>query len=150
MKQRIQESLQEASNLDDVKKIMIDIFKTLKKEGNTQIGFVSGIITSEGPENVQKNIERLRRFTDHIRSQNDFPIFSSTDIFNDDLYKRIHKDLPDREAWEQFYRDILGTEEKFITHIFMTPKWKLSHGAVDEHETASKLGINIHYLEAEI
>jgi hypothetical protein len=77
-------------------------------------------------------------------------IFSSVDLFyGNEFYNQIEDTrLPYKErrtAFIGFYREIL--QNSFITDIFMTPRWQKSEGATDEHETAKKQKLTIHYVE---
>ena len=110
-----------------------------------RIGYVSGIISSDGPDKIQENIERLKRFTDTVRSAYQFPVFSATDIFTDEIYQRCSKDRPLLNAdFIQFWRNLL--EAGLVTDVFMTPRWEESEGATDEHSIAEQEGLNIHYI----
>jgi len=150
MRERIEEAVKKANSIEDVKDGVLIVLKELRNEGNQRIGYVSGLITSEGPENINKNVKRLIRFTNYIRSQNDFPIFSSTDVVSDALFKRLGAQLFKQADWEEFWRDVLGSEERYVTDMFMTPRWEKSRGATDEHKTAKKVGMQIHHLTEEI
>jgi len=151
IKERIRTKSQSSESLDDVKKHLFEIFRDLKTEGYNKLGYVAGIITAEGPENMAKNLKRLEKFTDLVRSQNDFPIFSPTDIFDRALFAKLEANGFKNADWEVFFRQVLSGEgQHFVTDIFMTPKWEISHGSTDEHKTAKENGIEIHYLTDEI
>ncbi|MBP9817176.1 hypothetical protein KBC75_00280 [Candidatus Shapirobacteria bacterium] len=116
----------------------------MRQQGITQIGYVSGIISSEGPENIPKNLKRLDKYTKNLRRLHHFPIFSQNDIFSDDVYEAIKKSGATHSDFEDFYRRVHGSG--FITHMFMTPKWELSLGATDEHKTALQSALKLIYL----
>ncbi|MDP2637770.1 MAG: DUF4406 domain-containing protein [Candidatus Levybacteria bacterium] len=127
-------------------KVIKEINKNTKMK---RLGFVSGILTSEGDKNMPRNIERLRRYTKEIRDTHNFPIFSSVDVFGDGIYDQIEESKFERELREhhfvQFWKMILETGH--ITDIFMTPKWDKSRGAKIEHEVAQKIKIKIHIVD---
>lgn len=150
MKEKIAAAVKEANSLDQVKSALFTVFKEYRKMGHTRIGYVSGIITSEGPENIDRNVKRLDEFTEHVRKTQTFPIFSSTDVFDTALFARIGIPTIKATNWEDFWAEILGHEERFITDIFMTPKWEKSRGATDEHRVAKEVGMNIVYVTEEL
>lgn len=149
MKEQIYLAVYNATTLANVRDGLFTVFTNTRKEGQQKIGYVSGIITSEGRENIPRNIDRLAKFTEHIRTQQDFPVFSPTDVFYDELIDRLVANNLKNDDFIQFWREVLGAEEKFITDIFMTPRWELSQGATDEHDLSKKLGLTIHYIETE-
>ncbi|MCL4365593.1 DUF4406 domain-containing protein [Candidatus Marsarchaeota archaeon] len=134
-------ALTDADSLDDVKRGVIGV---LNEVGNgSRLGYVSGIITSDTPELVDLNMRRLAEYTDYLRSDVAFPVFSSTDIFSNELEDKLSCNTIGE--WHSFWRDVL--EQGHVTDIFMTPRWRSSAGAKDEHETAKRIGISIHYME---
>ena len=149
MKKLIQSVFYEVTTLNQASAKLISLFGTIKSDGNVgRIGYVAGIINSEGLEFAERNHKRLAYYTRFLRKQHRFPIFSSPDIFTDNVYKRLQEmQMPFIEREQKFYifwRSLLSSGH--ITDIFMTPHWKVSKGAVDEHETAKKKGLKIHYL----
>ena len=138
-----------ASNLIEVRLSVVQVLEEAKtKHVSGRLGYVSGIITSDGDEKILENTNRLENYTNDIRKIQKFPIFSPTDIFSDDLNARLQEmKLPKEEREEKFivfWREILTSGH--VTDIFMTPRWRKSRGAQDEHKTALKVGIGIHYL----
>ncbi len=150
MKERIEEAVRNAKNIDEVKSLVLSVLEETRSKGAERVGYVAGLITSEGPENIDKNVQRLVKFTDNIRTQKDFPIFSSTDVISDELFERLGLEEFQKTDWEKFWRDILGAEGRYITDIFMTPRWEVSRGSRDEHAVAKEVGMQIHYLTEEI
>ncbi|MFA6518986.1 MAG: DUF4406 domain-containing protein [Candidatus Shapirobacteria bacterium] len=148
MKDKIKKITPQASTLDELALLLKKLFSDMWDEGITQIGYVSGIITAEGPENIPKNILRLEKFTAEIRGKSSFPIFSATDIFDDDLFARLSLTGAKNADYEVFWRQILGSG--FVTHMYMTPRWEISHGACDEHQVAKNLNMEIVYIFDEI
>lgn len=149
MKAKLAKVLVDSTNLASVRDKVIALFdQTTQRTGTKRIGYVAGIINSDGPEKVEENRQRLAEYTERIRGEQDFPIFSATDIFTKELFTRLEEVKlggPEKtQAFLQFWREIL--EKGRITDIFMTPRWEQSLGARDEHETATRLGITIHYV----
>ncbi len=132
-----------AGTLDDVLEGVVSVLNGINAEGDGRIGYVSGILTSDTPELVEVNARRLEGYTDYLRRDAKFPVFSSTDIFSGELADRFGG-LGEAE-WHRFWRRVL--EDGRVTDIFMTPRWRGSAGAKDEHETAKRIGLTIHYVE---
>lgn len=149
MKQQIREVVKDAKNLNQIKQSLIKLFQDIKEtDQHTQLGYVAGILYSDGPEHFERNRQLLATRTEIIRKTQSFPIFSAHDIFSDGIYSQIeernfsHQDR--RDIFITFWRDIVGSG--FVTDIFMTPRWEFSEGAIDEHETAQKFSLTIHYF----
>lgn len=47
----------EARSLDDVRDSMFLVFKEIRAKGYSRIGYVSGIIGSDGHEDIARNLE---------------------------------------------------------------------------------------------
>ncbi len=148
MKETINNKTKIVKNLDELAEAMIGLFIEMYNRGTTEIGYVSGIITSEGLENMPKNIARLERFTDLIKRQSKISVFSPTDIFSDDLFARIDATGAKNTDYELFWRRTLSSG--YVTHMFMTPRWEISHGSRDEHEIAKKQNMKIVYITDEV
>lgn len=151
MKAKLARVLVDSTNLAAVRDKVVALFdQTRQRTGTKRIGYVAGIINSDGPEKVEENRQRLAEYTERIREEQDFPIFSATDIFSKELFAKLEEVKlggPERnEAFMRFWREIL--ESGNVTDIFMTPRWEQSVGATDEHKTATKLGITIHCVGA--
>ncbi len=131
-----------AETLDEVREGVIGVLNSVSA-GGCRIGYVSGIITSDSREYVALNRSRLEGYTEYLRANSEFPVFSSNDIFGSEIEDRLGEN--DEKKWHLFWRDVLTMGN--VTDIFMTPRWKSSAGAKDEHETAKRIGIEIHYME---
>lgn len=147
MKDVIAGALAKATTLREVKELLVPLLeKTYKKE--KRIGYVSGIIFSDGPLHVKRNIQALSDYTDFLRSKHSFSIFSPVDVFYGGLFSNLKESsFPPsarRIVFISFWRDILTSG--FVTDIFMTPRWQQSEGATDEHNIAKEKGITIHYV----
>ncbi|MFA7301277.1 MAG: hypothetical protein WC069_03140 [Candidatus Shapirobacteria bacterium] len=145
MKDKIFGYLKNGKNLDQISYLLIELLKEIHNEGNENIGYVCGVISSEGPENIDKNLVRLENYTEQIRKQYDYPIFSQNDIFTPVVYKIIKESGATHDDFEKFYQKVHGSG--LITYLFMTPKWELSKGATDEYKTAQRCGIKVVFIE---
>lgn len=149
MKELIRAKVKDSSTLDEVRDNLISLFKEFREKGHARIGYVSGIITSDGKEHMARNIKRLEAYTDKIREEQGFPIFAPTDVFDDVLFKRLDANGFVNEDWMMFWEEVLASEERFVTDMFMTPRWQESKGANDEHRIAKEIGMTIVYIEKE-
>ncbi|MDP2671732.1 MAG: DUF4406 domain-containing protein [bacterium] len=144
MTELLQEHVKEASTLAEVLEGVFKAFHVAGDGKKKSIGYVSGIITSDGPDKIQKNIEVLDGYTAKVRAQREFPIFSAVDVFSNEVFARLNAfELP-AESFEDFWRQILNSG--WVSHIFMTPRWQESKGATDEYKTAKKLALKIHFI----
>ena len=147
MQAEIRQAVKDAKTLVEVRDSLFNLFRQLRALGQPRIGYVSGVITSEGKEHVSENIQKLDNFTKQIRTQQEIPVFSATDVFDDTLFERLEAAGFVNTDWEVFWKEVLGTEDKFVTDMFMTPGWEHSHGASDEHRIAQQTGMKIYYLK---
>lgn len=148
MKEIIIPALSNTNTLIEVHQRMIEIFQEIKKKGSDRIGYVAGIISSDGENNIQVNATRLRTITDILRQIHNLPLFACTDIFYSNAPRVSELSLPydERErALNNFWQRIL--ESGHVTDIFMTPRWEISRGAKKEHEIAQKLGLKIYHVD---
>ena len=150
MKEKITEAVKESNSLAQVRESLFDVFREYRLTGHTRIGYVSGAITADGRENIPKNIARLIKFTEHLRTRQEFPLFSATDVFDDELFKRLDAAGFVNADWEIFWREVLGAKERFVTDMFMTPRWEKSNGATDEYRIAQEVGMTIVYIGKEL
>lgn len=151
MKAEIYQAINHSTNLVHVQEGMFEVFKTIKEaEPNQRIGYVSGLISSEGPENIPKNMKRLEAYTELIRKQYDFPIFSATDVFGNGMHEQVEEFHFEKELQQKHFMDfwdaVLGTGH--VTDIFMTPRWEVSTGAKDEFRIAQAMGMKIYMIES--
>src|SRR3989344_8301647 len=118
MKEIIQPRLKSVGSFGELFSIVCTTLQEVKEKGQTRIGYVSGIISSDGPDKIQENIERLQRITEILRGNHKFPIFSATDIFTSEIYERCSKDRALLNSdFIQFWRNLLGAG--FVTDVFM-------------------------------
>lgn len=109
-----------------------------------RVGYVAGIITSDGPEHIARNNARLARYADYLRSIHPFPLFACPDIFTDEVFAQVGAQHLTVEEWLIFWRKILRLGH--VTDVFMTPRWEVSLGAQDEYKTAQALNLRIHLV----
>ena len=152
MHKNIGPALKNTKTLIHVRDELIKLFKTTKKKnGISKIGYVAGIITSDGPKHFEINRKRLADYARALRKIHKFPVFSSVDVFSKEVYTRLAEmvfSFEKREVkFRLFWREILKSGH--VTDIFMTPRWDKSKGATDEHKTAKKIGLTIHYISEE-
>jgi hypothetical protein len=139
--------LLDANNLTVVASATIKILGDLRAAGADNIGFTCGIISSEGLEHIDRNMKRHAMYTASLRDGIAFPVFSASDVFNDErMFERV-KYLP-QEEWLELWRKVLNSG--FVTHLFFTPRWQKSSGARDEHEVGKGLGLEIYYVQNEL
>ena len=126
MHKNIGPALKSATSLFHVKKELVELFKVTRKQagvGIIRIGYVAGIITSEGPEYFEANRKRLADYVKKLRKIHKFPMFSAVDIFTSEVYERLEEwKLPfvEREVKARsFWRKILKSGH--VTDVFMTP-----------------------------
>lgn len=131
--------------LDHIHDGLVELFREIHAElPGTRLGYVAGIITSDGPKKLWDNIARLERYTDRVREAEGFPVFSATDVFSKELFDRLDVGAVSEKEYQPFWRNVLGCG--YVTDIFLTPRWEESRGATDEWRTATKLGLTIHYV----
>ena len=144
MREIMRDTVRDANSLNEVRDRLAQMFAGVRQgETMTKIGYVSGIISSDGPDHIQDNLKRLEEHAERIRMREQIAIFSPVDVFDDQLYARLNAAQIPQINWQNFWREVL--ELGYVTDIFMTPRWKISSGSTDEHETAARLGIKIHY-----
>lgn len=143
MKELIVPRLAEVGSFDEIVSVIHPLFEELKST-TPRIGYVSGIISSKGVDKIPVYITRLEGYTEHIRTLHQFPIFSATDIFSDQIYERVGG-TRQPENFIKFWRDLFNGWH--VTDMFMTPQWNISIGAQDEYEIAKSQGMRIHFLE---
>lgn len=131
--------------LDEVRRFVTPVFADFReRHGYPRIGYVSGVVTADGPGRIGPNLDRLGYYTQVLQLRRAFPVFSAADIFTLELIARLDAGRHAHHHYVAFWRDILGSGH--ITDVFMTPRWEISRGATDEHTTARARGLRIHYV----
>ncbi len=135
-----------ATSLKQVHEIVLPLLKELQnKHESHRIGYVAGIVASDGVNKIPENLGILAEHTQKIREQNSYPILCASDIFSPESVALFMATGVSRRDFEYFWKRFL--ESGYITDIFMTPRWQNSRGATQEHADAQHLKIAIHYLE---
>lgn len=149
MHRKIGNVLKNTKNLVHVRIELFKLFQQTKNSTETKIGYVAGIINSDGPEYLQRNRKRLVDHARKLRKIHKIPMFTAVDVFPEEIYKNLEEwklSFEKREAKvRNFWRKILKSGH--VTDIFMTPRFEKSKGATDEHRTAKKTSIRIHYVK---
>ena len=136
-------ALAEAEGLAEIKNVVVDILAHVRR-GSGRLGYVAGIIGSDGEERIERNFKILEKHTFFVKEKHGIPVVSASEVFFQELLSRVLSRGVSRDDFELFWRSILASGH--VTDMFMTPRWEQSRGARDEHDTAKKLGIRIHYL----
>lgn len=134
----------ENDSLSGVCEDLIGLLKDVSGGGRVKVGYVSGIITSDGKEHIDRNMALLKRNTSKIRESVGFPVFSAADIFHNESYDKFGG--IEEHEWYAFWRNVL--KSGYITEVFMTPRWEHSAGAKDEFATAGEAGILVNHTFA--
>jgi hypothetical protein len=113
-----------------------------------RLGYVAGIVSSDGPDHIERNMDILRRYEAAIRSRSDYPVFSSADLFSRKVYGQVRLSGLTNQAFMDLWKGIF--EAGFITDVSFTPRWENSEGARDEYKNASFLGMNIEIVYEDI
>jgi len=143
MKTKLKLVLEKADSFNEAEKLLIAFLSDVRQTSG-RVGYVAGLVASEGVEHVSKNYQYLSNFAQEIQKNHNIPVFSCGDIFGNGLFEKLCQNGIDHEAFKLYWRKVIQSE--LITDIFMAPGWERSGGATDEHETAKKLKIKIHYL----
>ncbi len=141
-------SLQESArngNLDSVSFKIADMLRNVRfQHPDRRLGFVAGIIESDGLKFRYPNLEKLFHYTKMLGDEYPFPIFSAADIYGKEFLRRFNS-VNDPDKWDRFWKHILVNGK--VTDIFMTPGWNRSYGAKIEFKIATKIGITIHIID---
>jgi len=142
----IAESIARASTLDEIYAAIAGVFYYLREDWkHPQLGYVSGVVSSDSPAKIEENLARLHDIASQLQKTHTFPIFSPPDIFSKGVLSRVEQAGVKGEDFIQFWRSVLMSG--YVTDIFMTRRWQESRGATDEHKIALQAGLQIHYLK---
>ncbi len=100
-------ALKFATSLLHVEKELIKLLRTTKQQsggGITRIGYVAGILTSDGVDNFENNRKRIIAYADKLRKIHKFPIFCTVDVFSDDVYGKLEEQNLEFEEREIKFR----------------------------------------------
>jgi len=143
MIEAIRELVQTAPDIEVARFELTRIFKEVKRHPGATIGFVSGIVTSDGPEHIARNLQTLSAYAHQIRRGGLFGpnIISPADVFNIPLIAKFDNLGAKESDYLKFWRELLRS--RLIDFVFMTPGWKRSQGATQEYIIAKQLHLNI-------
>lgn len=142
MRERIILALPSSNSLDETAINLISLLADVSLD-DPQIGYVAGIVTSDGTDKIDYHIKRLEKFTEEVRKKVSFPVFSSTEVFGDTKLWQKFEHEP-YQSWLDFWKKVLGSGH--VTDLFLTPGWERSIGAKDEYETAKTRRLQIHLV----
>ncbi|MCL5435555.1 MAG: hypothetical protein M1275_00505 [Patescibacteria group bacterium] len=150
MRELFFEAIGEAENLEEVYKGLLSVLNQLNRRRDMRIGYVAGIITSEGLEHAEKNFKRLDRFTSALRERRGFPMISAPEVFDGEVFVRQRASRPGygKEDFLRFWRSVLASGH--VTDVFFTPRWEESAGSIDEFKTAKALNLRIHFVDKDL
>ncbi len=130
----LQRAVQQAHSLDEIGACVIPVLLNAKnRDPHRRLGYVSGIISSDGPEKMPENIRLLHERTEKIARLEKFPVFGPTYIFTDSVYGNIDAENLTSDDWNNFWASVLiGIADK----MYMTERWQCSKGAQFEFQLA--------------
>lgn len=151
--------------LSDVTKLTLEVMAAHRQEHGVELGFVAGMISSQGMERVNENYDALDRITRHMHtyyrdviegwnpeikySAPQLSVFSATTVFSKQLMMRFAHGP--KKNWLFHWRDVFGegSGEAQIQHLFLSHGWIDSSGSQDEKRTADRLGITTYDLHGD-
>lgn len=143
----LRSSIKGAHNLTLVQTKIVGVLNDVILPNASHLGFVSGILSSDGLEFRAQNLRKLQEYTNILRKEIPFPLFSAGDFYDEDFFNRFdHINNPKR--WDKFWKYIFVNGK--VTDLFMTPRWEKSEGARYEFELGKWMGITIHMVEDKI
>lgn len=147
IRRELQARLVDIFSLDDLVPILEMILARARvASGSIKLGYVSGIISCDGPEKIPENLAKLRKQVKEIQPEFGFPIFSSACVFyGDEVYRAVARKGPitNEDEYRNFWCKVL--ECGFISDIIMMKRWEESIGAKREKVCSEKLGIVVHF-----
>lgn len=142
--------MNEAADLDEGYYKLSALFRNLKRQNSTlPITYVAGIVTSDGPQNIDKNMQMLSVYVDRLISDNRFgpQVFSASDVFNRPLFAKFDNAGAENSDYLNFWVKILRT--KTVDNLLLTPGWRRSNGATAENNVAKQVKLNIFWANLE-
>ena len=107
MRSSIRSLLASLTSLDQIKAEVINFFSEIRKQ-NSKIGYVSGVITSDGQDKIEFNRKKLIEYTNLLEDVNNFPLFSAVDVFSDKVYKNLQEMELEHEEREKKFMEFWG------------------------------------------
>lgn len=142
----LQDQLRAASTMKEVRDGLIALLARVKAEHpEERILYVIGIISSDGAEHVQRNLDALERNTKLLREHYGPFVFSARSVWSDELFARVGSPNIPEQDFIQLWDEMLHCG--CISGLLLTPRWEISRGAQDEHRIARSLNLEIHCPE---
>jgi hypothetical protein len=144
MKDKFKRHAKGLITFDDIADAVIKVLNEEKlKHPDHIVNFVSGSVTSDGPEYIQRNLKKLIKHTENVAKKTKAPTFSANYVV--DLFSQV---IPQSDNVKpnrlKFWDNIMKSQ--LITDVYMAPGWEKSIGATEEHKLAKKLKMEMHYL----
>jgi len=139
-------NVERAESLQDLyARVVTTLYVIRRDEPQSKIAFVSGIVTSDGVEHIEENLQRLRDYSLRIRQHKFIYAFSAGDVFPMELINKLLAQGSTNEDvtafWESLFRQSL------VTDMIFTPGYERSAGSQMEKRIAEELGLPMHYLD---
>lgn len=143
--------LEASSTLAQVKDSLLGLLGNIKRVSpKSEIWFISGVITAEGPEFRSRNRELIRNYGEYIRNKHYSLAFSAVDVFSEGLIAKVKASGAKSGDFTPMWLEFIKEGKDFLTGIITTPRWQNSPGSVLEVATASRLGLKIIQMEEEL
>lgn len=135
-------------NFDEAHAHIVHVLRTFRNEYYyPRIGYVSGVVTSDGPHRVLDNREELIRLAGVLQEMHHFPIFTLQDAFTSDTLRRLKEAGHTSRHYTDLATQVL--QSGHITDVFFAPRWEDSFTARVEHDVAGRFRLRITYIEYE-
>ena len=143
MKESLKDAIVSSNTINEAEEKLISTLDEIRHQNpEIRVYFVSGIVTSDGPSFVKRNLQVLQDRALRIAEKVDGIVFSAANIFNSELFKKFDSAGATNEDYLIFWERVLNSGQ--ITDVVMTPRWEESGGARRENETAITIGLQIH------
>lgn len=136
---------EETRRAADLKGVCISVCRIVRVVSGSEGGFafVSGMISSDGPKLIDRNMNILSESTDHVRGISPKPVTSASDIFHKELLAKF-RETTTQEQWDLLWKNVLDSG---INQLIVIPRWNFSRGAKVEHDHAIRKGIPVEYRD---
>ena len=133
-------------NFEDAYGHVVHVLRKFRQEYHyPQIGYVSGVLTSDGPYRVLDNREELIRLAGVLQEMHHFPIFTLQDAFTPETLRRLKEAGHTSRHYTDLATQVL--QSGHITDVFFAPRWEDSSAARMERDAAERFGLRINYIE---
>lgn len=143
MKTELIESIASSNTLNEARERFLSSLAEIKQHNpELRVYYVIGIVTSEGPAFVERNLQLLQERVRKVEEKVGGLVLSAADIFNRELFEKFDTMGATNEDYLNFWEEVLSS--KHITDVVRAPGWKRSEGARHENKTAKRLGLPTH------